>query len=347
MDGGASDASQVRCEGGESACADACVDVSSDPDHCGRCDHACLGGACAAGVCQPVTLASDLAIPQGLAVGPDGVYVTLYSGNAVVRIPKEGGEPAVVSTDTRSPWGVGLAIEGGKTKRIIWGENRGAASNIVFFDPTSGTAKKTATNADVWQIAITSMFAYFTTSSGTSGAVQRCSLDGCGSAPSSVISGAPNVFGLVVTGSQLAFGLRDSVGAVRRASVDGTGVTTLMASLASPTLLATDGADVFAAVTGANVIARCPLSGCVAGQKTTIAAAENPHDVATDGANVYFTNGKAVGGFVSWCPVAGCAGGGQVLAADQANPYTIVVDDEAVYWTNSSVNGQVMKVARP
>lgn len=35
-----------------------CGDTSSDSRHCGRCGHDCLGGTCAAGKCQPVTLAT-------------------------------------------------------------------------------------------------------------------------------------------------------------------------------------------------------------------------------------------------------------------------------------------------
>jgi hypothetical protein len=44
--------------GPEAAPVPACdpAKVASDPFHCGRCDHSCLGGACAAGTCQPVVL---------------------------------------------------------------------------------------------------------------------------------------------------------------------------------------------------------------------------------------------------------------------------------------------------
>ena len=34
------------------------VDTMTSAQHCGRCDHDCLGGACAAGECQPVVLAT-------------------------------------------------------------------------------------------------------------------------------------------------------------------------------------------------------------------------------------------------------------------------------------------------
>lgn len=338
---------ESTCEAGKTACDDVCVDLSSDPESCGRCGHGCLGGACQAGVCQPVTLATDLAYPQGLAIGPDGVYVTLNAGGAVVRIPKDGGTPSVVSNDTQSPWGIALAVDGDKTTRVIWGEARGSSSNIVFHDPSASTTKKTLVGSDVWQVAVSGSLAFWATSSSSAGSVERCPVTGCSGSPFVVIPSAPKVFGLVATGGQVAFGLRDSSGLVRRASTGGNGVMTLISALDSPKSLATDGANVYAAVSGSNVIARCPLTGCALGQPKAIAIADNPHSVASDGKNVYWTNGKAQGGSISWCAASGCSGSGQVLAADQKNPYSIAVDEEAVYWTNATTKGQVMKVARP
>src|SRR5437764_9527129 len=41
---------------GGDAPASCSADVHVDPRNCGSCGHDCHGGACAAGVCQPVTL---------------------------------------------------------------------------------------------------------------------------------------------------------------------------------------------------------------------------------------------------------------------------------------------------
>lgn len=43
-----------------------CGDTMNDPENCGRCGHSCLGGACAAGACQSMTLASGLAQPTSV-----------------------------------------------------------------------------------------------------------------------------------------------------------------------------------------------------------------------------------------------------------------------------------------
>lgn len=47
-----SDADPAGCPEGLIRCWDSCVDMSSDPTHCGDCDHACVGSAtCIEGVC--------------------------------------------------------------------------------------------------------------------------------------------------------------------------------------------------------------------------------------------------------------------------------------------------------
>jgi len=335
---------EVACESGTSLCGGACVDLATDPDHCGRCGHGCLGGACVEGKCQPVTLASGLGGPQGLAIGPDGLYVTLLHENRVVRIPKGGGEVETISSSTTSPWGI--AVTPDAPTRLVWGETRGAASNVVTCEVPCDDPKKVAVGADVWHVAIGRPFAYWAASSQSAGSIQRCRLDDC-SMVFDVVENQPRAHGLVVSGGSIAFGVRSSQGVVRRASTSGAGLTDLVSGLDAPKGLATDGTTLFVAVGGSRVIARCPLTGCAPGEQSTIALANNPHTVATDGVNVYWTNGLAEGGSIHWCPVEGCSGSGRVLATGQKNPYSIAVDDEAVYWTNAAPDGQVMRIARP
>src|SRR5215472_3459982 len=50
---GAPDATADRTAEAAPVCAPDAA-FSTDPDNCGRCGHACLGGTCVAGTCQPV-----------------------------------------------------------------------------------------------------------------------------------------------------------------------------------------------------------------------------------------------------------------------------------------------------
>ncbi|CAN5375634.1 hypothetical protein BH09MYX1_BH09MYX1_03800 [soil metagenome] len=67
----------ATCTGGSCACAQpkvacgsSCIDFQTNPDHCGACNHGCVGGACTGGICQPSTLVTGQLIvtsivPQG------------------------------------------------------------------------------------------------------------------------------------------------------------------------------------------------------------------------------------------------------------------------------------------
>ena len=47
--GGSGGAGGAACQPPTSACDGACVDLATDPAHCGSCAHDCLGGTCSAG----------------------------------------------------------------------------------------------------------------------------------------------------------------------------------------------------------------------------------------------------------------------------------------------------------
>jgi hypothetical protein len=81
----------------EPARPDACssAPLTGDPANCGACGHACLGGGCDAGICQPVLISAGEPHAGTLAVDgePDGfVYwaETISGGGTVSRIRKDG-----------------------------------------------------------------------------------------------------------------------------------------------------------------------------------------------------------------------------------------------------------------
>ena len=68
-----------------------CIEVATNPKHCGACFHDCLGGQCVAGMCQPVELASDESGPFAIAVDATHVYWNNRATGDLWRVPIAGG----------------------------------------------------------------------------------------------------------------------------------------------------------------------------------------------------------------------------------------------------------------
>ena len=101
------------CPAGERMCRDRCVDYRTNPDHCGRCGHGCLGGSCERGRCQPQRLASGLFFPEGLVVEGEWLYVAQVvvpatppgqeprpRSQQILRVPTRGGSTTVIHSCT-------------------------------------------------------------------------------------------------------------------------------------------------------------------------------------------------------------------------------------------------------
>jgi len=96
------------CISGLTPCGAACANVQTDPMSCGACGHDCLGGACIAGVCQPVVLTTGQPDLLFLAVNATDLYWTTDPG-AVVTMPIAGGTPRILVS---SSWSLeGIAID--------------------------------------------------------------------------------------------------------------------------------------------------------------------------------------------------------------------------------------------
>src|ERR1700690_421077 len=64
----------ITCSSGYTLCSGQCVDEQSDGANCNACGHSCQTGACLAGVCQPVALATGRVSPTSIAVSSAGVF---------------------------------------------------------------------------------------------------------------------------------------------------------------------------------------------------------------------------------------------------------------------------------
>lgn len=75
----------LEVDGGNSA---ACGDSKSDPHHCGRCGHSCLGGMCREGACQPSAVQSGIS-PFSVGVDATRIFWSEPFAGRVAQINKD------------------------------------------------------------------------------------------------------------------------------------------------------------------------------------------------------------------------------------------------------------------
>ena len=129
--------------------------LTEDPLHCGACGHACMGGDCVAGQCQPQLLASGFPLPvqanigNGLAIDEENLYfataLAVYkvpktpaqdAGNAAVLLHDAAGSgdrPRFVEVNNKTVWWTspGIAASSGKVWRTSRDGAPGAATTIA------------------------------------------------------------------------------------------------------------------------------------------------------------------------------------------------------------------------
>jgi hypothetical protein len=77
------------------------VDFQTSADHCGQCNHSCLGGECVSGSCQPFVLVQGLGKPRGISISNDGtLYIADKGKGRIFTMPSSGGMLDFVALDT-------------------------------------------------------------------------------------------------------------------------------------------------------------------------------------------------------------------------------------------------------
>jgi PKD repeat protein len=113
-------AEPVTCEPGLTPCADGCVDLTSDPEHCGSCERFCVDTqVCTAGGCAdpPGTVVEVLPPPafevvRGLTIDAGGAFYATTGRRFYVLEPATGtslGEWFIAGQQTRRVYGLAVA----------------------------------------------------------------------------------------------------------------------------------------------------------------------------------------------------------------------------------------------
>jgi hypothetical protein len=347
------------------------ANTTSDPAHCGRCGHSCLGGLCTASVCQPVAIVQGQDNPYAIAVDATRVYWTTYGGWTVMAANKDGSSATVLATDAvgnvSSP--VGIAVD---DAYVYWVNH-----DLPATPPAPSIARCAKTGCALKGTVIASNFQYGeevevdTTSAFWTEAfghdVGR--VGKAGATPGAIVTGldpAPN--SLALDDTFVFFGTDSTIARIAKGApltTDGGAYQVLFTgSGLNATGLVADDANVYwAVVADPGLVEYVPKAGPGAGGTPRVIAAQqrSPYDVAVDATNVYWTSFgpdsnpgtfKYLESTVSTCPKTGCpAAGPTVLAKHQHQAHHLAVDDVAVYWTDKGTNGNategaVMRVAK-
>jgi sugar lactone lactonase YvrE len=335
-----------------------CGDTTSNPDHCGRCGHSCLGGDCVQGMCQAFKLATIHDGAFGMAQDESRLYIAGLLNNEIVRVDKVTG--AVLSIDTAGAilvpaW---ISVQGSS---MVW-SNRVYNTGSIASCPVTGCGGSDPTvliaNADRPNgVIVDGDLMYWAE---TQGGTVRSAKVSNGSAVQDLVASSSGYqpFRLAMRGDHLYFS-EVGQGRVVRVSKTG-GDAVVLGSSASPAgVVVTDDRVYWADSTAtAGRIISVPNTDPPDGGLTTTNVAvgqDMAFSVAADGENLYWIasgTSAAATGALRMCPLAGCPGTGPVtLASDLAYPIDLVVDSDAIYVTifglDSAVDGAVLKIARP
>lgn len=306
------------CVSGTTSCNGSCVDLQTDPSNCGACGHGCLGGACSAGLCQPVTIAPQLSGKgTGWSLTVDGsasgnVYYTAFlSGGAstMFSCPKSGcTTPTTLTAALNSP--DGIAWDSATGEIFVADTYNGAVEAWL----TSGTKVASLSQSNPTSIAVDVGYVYW----GTGTSIVRAGKDF--SAPTTIASGLSS--GVYTLTSDYASGwvfggVTGSTGSIAAAPISGSGASLLASNQVYPQDVATQNGTVYwitqGSGGGANAgVYACAEGGCSMSPTTVVGSLTQGVCVFTTSSYLYYV---ANGDFYR-CPIGGACPSPTLLATN-------------------------------
>jgi len=318
----------------------------SDSENCGACGHSCLGGACQAGLCAFVELASKQVAPSGLAVSDGAVFWTTEGANPdyvgevfALSLLDLTSTPMVIATRQQYPRALAFA-----DGALYWGSYGDGA--LGKWTAATGTSDfGVAPSGRPYNLVADSAHVYFALEMiDHSGAVAQCPLEGCGGAPPKIVATADaKIIGIALDGGALFWSVFSSNGAIYGLTLDGaSSPRALSVGQASPTNLAAFGGFVYWVNGGSGTVAR--VSADAIGAAPTILASNqpSPSGIAADAQAVYWTTSTRTGQVIKLPHGTSTP---MVLAAAQPTPGNVRIDAHYAYWTNMG-DGSIRRVPK-
>lgn len=326
----------------------ACLDLSTDPHHCGECNRDCFGAACVAGSCQPVVVATGQTSPYGIVVDSSFVYWTNIGDGGtgqVLKVALDGGMPVILAAGQAAPMGIGV-----DSTAVYWVTTGGSGRVLKRFldGGTPITLAVSSPGTAAGDLALNSrVLAWLVSAYG----VVTVPLGG--GAPL-LIADSRFSASLAISETEVVWADDDPyLGGIWRASLDGGGAPF---HVAQPSglhgAIAFDGTDVFfdESPWNAHFLRTIPKGGWPAAtlySDPSWTGRVGGTGIAVDSSSVYFIVRGTTGRIMKVPRDGGVA---TTLATNQANPSQLALDGTHLYWTNcvslAAGGGQVMKVAK-
>lgn len=335
------------CATGQTACGGTCVDTTSDPDNCGRCNHGCLtGGLCSGSVCQPITFVAATQTSNVVDIATDGnVVVWADSGNNTVNQVGSPGATKIVlgsSPTVNAPLNVGVDAASGT---IFWAQLDGVIGSATRGLANSASATGCMGATPIAAINVFSSNSVDVLSSGVTGFLATCSItlgmpgSGVSLADTTIPS---NALGRTITPSRFVGDVQH--GAILQLGVSGDFNPSILATIPNQTMplyVVQDSTFVYwsAATGGGPAILRTTvlMSAAMAPQTILTNAGGQVGGMTTDGVNVYYQNGNGI----FYIPIAGASAGTRLTTQ---NGLFLRYASGAVYFASG---GAIFKIATP
>jgi hypothetical protein len=347
---------------GGAACGTKLLDESAN---CGACGHACKGGACLAGVCQPQVIATGLPLPRSANVGNglviDDKYLYYATGGTPPQVFKvsltlgaDGG--AAASAMHSGVSGNPPQFITVRSGQVYWSQpGIAAGSGNVYAmsrDGAFGSAVSIATGNDIQGIATDGTYLFYTVGGATqtTGAIRRTQL--VGAATADVITNLVSPRHLAVGANKLYWDLSVVTNAFSTASATPGSSPKTISALASLSDIVVTTTNVYWATYASKEL----WSATIDGDNPTMlfTGPSNGAALAVDATDAYVSfqgtlGVKFVDGALVRVPRA--AGGVAKTLANLPFPTGVATDAEFVYvvggdFTNPAAGGQVWRIRK-